>query len=161
MIEKHNPKRHYFLPSQYDIDGHLKPPFIIYLALIYLMRVLIVLAGASGIGSDTNNILKVFYPDHRMLYAHIIVAILALFCGYLIFHRKWLFDHGKEQFFGLLKPLLLTALLTDLSLHIYFGQLQHWQFSLSLGIGVIMPVVFMLLLLSNRTVQHYFNPHFK
>ncbi|XOV79431.1 MAG: DUF2919 family protein [Aestuariibacter sp.] len=153
-------KKHAFSLDYYDNDGLLKPPVLIYVILFYLFRAVVIIAAASGIGSDTSAILSAVYPDLRFLYIHTGIALLACGCGYLVFYRRTLLEREKLHWLRILRPGLIIILMLDLSLHLYIAYTQHWQFAWSIGIGVFIPLFFLLLLIKNTHVRVFCTPEY-
>lgn len=133
----------------YDKDGYLKPPKVFYITIIYLLRGYIIVALASSYGTDTSALLGIFYPQVMLLYMHLIIGLPALLAFVLMTARFSLRE--KQRFWPLksIKPLLLTALVLDIVLHIYIAKLQYWQFDWVLG----MQLLFSCLLLSLLRVR--------
>lgn len=136
----------------YDDEGRVKPPVFVNWIIAYLMRGFILIIIASSLGSDTNAILGVFYPNHSLLYAHLVISIPAFVAFYLVSNRKKLLDDGKNNLLKLLKPTLLLGLALDFVLHIYIAQVQHWQYSTAAALGMLLPIVFSYIIWRNKRV---------
>lgn len=146
---------HHLSIHHFSESGLIRPPWVIYLTLIYLSRALVVFAGAFGIGSNSDAILKIFYGNFDLLYLDIGIATLAIFCWVTLAHREWLIEHAKGHWLKTLRPLLYLTLAIDFGAHIWKASQLNWQFSIAISTGVILPMVLIVFLWNSKTLPYF------
>lgn len=145
-------KRHEeLLPlHRYDDEGRVKPPVIYFWVIAYLMRGIIIVLGASGMGVDTKAVLGAFYPSHTQLYAHLLIGIPAIYSFFILSYRKQFYDNEKLFWLKTVKPALLIGLLLDLAFNIFLAYSINWVFDKIVGGTTLLCLGLIYTIINNR-----------
>ncbi|MBE1301616.1 MAG: DUF2919 family protein [Alteromonadaceae bacterium] len=148
-------KRHEeLLPlHRYDDEGRVKPPVIYYWVIAYLMRGVIIVLGASGMGVDTKAVLGAFYSSHTQLYAHLFIGIPAIYSFFILSYRKQFYDNEKIFWLRTVKPTLILGIVLDFTLAIFLAIESLWSFSILLGATFFLNSTFIFILTKSEWIS--------
>ncbi len=129
----------YFIPLNfYDQHGRVKPHWLIWSTVLFLLRAYIVLIVVSlSFGQDSSTLLAVFYPHSSDFYQVLLLGIPAWGIAVILSFREMISKKGYTWLFGYIKPLLLIGLCLDIALNINMAIDQQWRFSWSIALSFL------------------------
>lgn len=141
----------------YDEGGLIKPHWLFFVLLAYLLRALFILVVALSYRQDPSALLQIIYPDPRYLSVSLLSGIPAVVCLLVVSFRHKLMSKQIQWPFRLVKPLLILALIADVAIHCFYGLIQNWQFSWLLGISFLGGCSALVYALRSKHLTHMLN----
>ncbi len=141
--------------NYYSESGNLNPPRYFYLSLLFLARTWILLIISVVSRSTGDKLLGIFYPDKFHFYAGLASGFIALLLFFLAGR-----DHDKQPFIckcwqkGYL--FLLLGVIADLVLQLYYLQLNHFQYSVSASIQIVVIGWILIFTLTSKHLKDAF-----
>lgn len=82
---RHSPTSHSYAPSNYDDDMCLKPPLLLWIAVLFLSRaimlpIVIGIGHIAGVSADAMTLLRGFWSRDELLPGLLALPVLYLFC---------------------------------------------------------------------------------
>lgn len=128
-----------------DKDGAIRTPRVVYGAIVFLMKGLLVFIASMGPGGKTNEILSFFYPDGRYLYLDLVFAFIGLGLIAIVNRLRETESLWIVKFCAQLKPVLVGLIGLKLGSWLIFQALFGVVVNLWLSV-----TVFVALLLLNK-----------
>lgn len=128
--------------NYFDEGGRMKPPLLLYVLLLFVCRGLLILIVSLSFREDSELLIRMFYPQSEHFNLSLIPMIPALFALYLISSRNSLWENKRYHLFKPLSKVVSVALLVDLSIQTYILSQTHFQYSLALGINLMLLILF-------------------
>ncbi|MCL1143418.1 DUF2919 domain-containing protein [Shewanella gaetbuli] len=140
-----------------DDKGHIKPPIMLYLILVFLARGWCVFVASLTQFNDRAGLVRLFYPYKQDFIMALVAGIGAVFVYGLIIaerKRKWAkfipwFKRGRMLLWVLL--IIDAAMLTQRLIH------DDFIFKLAYGLDALFLFWVSLYLLKSKRLYHYFN----
>ncbi|WP_394248072.1 DUF2919 domain-containing protein [Vibrio profundi] len=141
--------------EQYDKNGFLKAPIMLWLGWMFLAKAWVVFIVAGASRDSGAKILEIVYPDHSMLYLGIAMGIPSILLMWLIglrnADRKWI---NQITRWGREVTLLVSVLqLGQTAYHVY---LENGAFRWSNAVALVILLWLSLYLFKSRTVRDCF-----
>ena len=129
--------KHRLYPLQhYTEAGDLKAPAVLLYILLFLSRTWILLLVSVASQQTGDKLLQIFYPDKVHFYLGLIVGLLTLIV-FLVSGRRHAQDNWAFKCWPFCFYLILASILGDLSLQLYYLYLDHFRYSLSASIQLV------------------------
>ncbi|MGF1749742.1 MULTISPECIES: DUF2919 domain-containing protein [Vibrio] len=137
--------------EQYDKHGFLKAPIWLWLGWFFLVRAWVVFVVAGASRNEGVTILEYVYPDQKMLYIGLAMGLPIAIAMWLISLRKpeSTYINGLVNY---LKPISLIVVAGQLIHTTYLVNLQHWGFSWTNAVTLVLLLWFAIYLVNSRTV---------
>jgi hypothetical protein len=100
-----------------------------------------VFVGSISIGQYSKELLAIFYPQEQYLVLNLGIALPALMAILIISFREKLWQKNISWLFLMIKPLIVFSLILDFAVHVFWANLDHWQFSWAIAITLILDVM--------------------
>ena len=134
----------------YDEAGRVKPGSGLLWCVAFLCRSVLILVMTLAGQQQTNQVLLFFYPDNAHLYAALGLALPAAL-GYLLVAFREKITRGRlGPCLNAARLLLLCSSAADLAYHVYLAERQHWQFSLSIGVVLLLDLFIIYYLIKSQ-----------
>lgn len=123
------------------------------LCLLFLSRgYFVFVASVSNLG-DRSLILSLFYPDRHYFYVSLLVGLPAILCGVMVIYRDSIWKHNHHNWFTVIKPIILLALLADFIFHLILANHQYWRFSWMVSVTLLIDLAFMYYFANSRFIK--------
>jgi len=123
--------------QHYTEAGDLKPPPIFLYLLLFLSRTWMLLIISLASQQTGDKLLMLFYPEKIHFYPGLIIGSLPIIV-FLISGRRHAQKPWAIKSWPICYYLIVTSLLADLVLQLYYLNLEHFQYSLSASIQLVL-----------------------
>ncbi|MGF1753877.1 DUF2919 domain-containing protein [Vibrio makurazakiensis] len=141
--------------EQYDKNGFLKAPMILWLGWLFLAKAWVVFIVAGASRDSGAKILEIVYPDHSMLYLGIAMGLPSIIFMWLIglrnTERQWV-----NTIIRWARGVTLLTILGQLSQTAYHVYLDNGAFRWSNAVTLVALLWFALYVYKSRTVRDCF-----
>lgn len=143
------------LPLQYyDEAGRIKPPrFFWWCGLLLAKSYFIFILSLSNF-RDSDALLEVFYPRPSELYIGLGIGLSAVLAIAIVAYREKWWGSSWAMLCHLIKPLLLLAVIMDISHQIQLLLEHHWMFSWAVAFSVVLDSVLLYWILKSRHLKY-------
>lgn len=136
----------------YDEAGRVKPPSALYWCALFMCRSVVILIGALSSRQYGNELLGLFYSEKTYLYFNLIIALPTVLAMLIIGFRDKSWLTNNIYLYGFIRPLMIFSALADLSFHVFFANLHHWQFSWIIAATFILDVLCVYFLIKDKHI---------
>ncbi|PMH41054.1 hypothetical protein BCU68_05065 [Vibrio sp. 10N.286.49.B3] len=141
--------------EQYNQDGFLKIPYLIWAGWLLLAKAWVVFIVAGASRDSGTQILSIVYPDHKMLYLGLIIGtpslLLMWISGLRNPDRKWI-----NQICSWARGITLSLIALEVMQTCYFIYLDNGAFRWSNALSLVLMLWFILYLTNSRLAQDCF-----
>lgn len=137
--------------EQYDQHGILKTPIWLWLGWAFLTRAWVVFIVAGASRQEGSQILEYVYPNHTMLYFGLIMGLPIVVGMWLVGLRKADSDR-VNRCVGYLRWISILVVALQLAHTVYLVNLQHWQFTWTNAVTLVLLCWFAIYLVNSRHV---------
>jgi hypothetical protein len=115
--------------DNYDEAGRVKPPSLLFAALVFLLRPMIVFIASVTFREDQTKLLSLFYPDKYQFYMSLSHAVPALIILLIMSFREKIWDANNYPVISMIPILLVFAFISDACVQVYILQSESFGFS--------------------------------
>ena len=137
--------------EQYDQHGILKAPIWLWLGWAFLTRAWVVFVVAGASRQEGSQILEYVYPNHTMLYLGLAMGLPIVVGMWLMGLRKADTDKINRSV-SYLRGTSILVVLMQLGHTVYLVSLQHWQFTWTNAMTLVLLCWFAIYLVNSRYV---------
>ena len=137
----------------YDDAGRVKPSVAVYVCMAFLSRSLLILIGSISVRDNGDQLLAIFYPEKQYLYISLAIAFPTFLVLLFFSFREKIWHNNRYWIFSCIKPLLIFSVLADLGLCIMLANINHWQFSWSIALTLLLDLLIFYFVVNDKHVQ--------
>ncbi|MEW9796786.1 DUF2919 family protein [Alteromonas sp. CYL-A6] len=137
----------------YDEAGHILPPRWLYWLFAFACIDWLVLVFALASMQQTHELLALFYPDRVLLGTNLVAGFPVVIALVLTAQRERLWKRGWIRWAAVIRPLLITGLLTIAGLQVWAEIKMHWQFQAYSGLRLFMALACLYAVARSRHVR--------
>ncbi|QQX81997.1 DUF2919 domain-containing protein [Shewanella sp. KX20019] len=140
-----------------DDKGHIKPPLMLYLILVFLARGWCILVASLTQASDRAGLVALVYPQKSDFLMALMAGAGALVVYAAIIAERKRQPQWVRPLFPYMKWLLLALLCIDASLLIQRILHAHYVYSWSVGLDSLFLFWSTLYIFNSKRLRHYFS----
>lgn len=114
---------------KYDDAGRVKPPWMLFLALCFFARGIVVFIASLSFRQDGGLLLGVFYPLKYQFYLSLLTAVPALITLVFFGFRERVWKANRAWLYVSLPTIFSYLVISDLAIQIYILRDQHFAFA--------------------------------
>lgn len=142
--------------QHYTEAGDLKsPPIFLYL-LLFLSRTWMLLIISLASQQTGDKLLMLFYPEKFHFYTGLIIGLLPIIV-FLISGRRHAQKHWAIKSWPICYYFIVVSLLADFGLQLYYLNIEHFQYSLSASIQLVMVCWATIYVFKSKHLKDSFN----
>lgn len=142
--------------SHLDKHGRVKPHWLVWLIVLFLLRPYMLLIGSlASFGQDSGTLLAIFYPENTDFYRALGLAIPAWFAASVLSFRDAIAKAGHKWPFKILPGMILFALCLDVISHMDIANAQRWRFSWSVALSFVFAGLSVMYCVKSRLLKAF------
>lgn len=139
----------------YTNEGDLKSPSLLFYIQLFLARTWIILVISVVSRESGSQLLALFYPDKLHFYLGLIIGAIPLLI-FFISGRRFKQKQWAIRCWPYCFVLLLSALIADLTMQLYYLNLVHFKYSLAASLQVVAILWSLLFVINSKQLRDSF-----
>ena len=121
----------------YDEAGRVKPPRLLWWCCGFLAKSLLIYVVALTVQGESRQFLDLFYANRQQFLLGLALSILPFFVVLLVSFRERWFNGRVSSLAHIIRPMLVLAVLLDITHLVFEAHHTKWQFSWSIALFIL------------------------